>query len=59
MDKREFLKTTGTLVAGSLLSRVAGVAQPLLSAHQLGRQPDLQHRQLQSPATVDELRAAL
>ena len=60
MDKREFLKTTGTLVAGSLLSRVAGVAQstPAPRTNWAGNQT-YSTANLQSPATVDELRAAL
>ena len=60
MDKREFLKTTGTLVAGSLLSRVAGVAQPtpVPRTNWAGNQT-YSTANLQSPATVDELRAAL
>jgi xylitol oxidase len=64
MDKREFLKTTGALVAGSMLSRVALGAQ----GGQQTSQPAAGHRtnwsgnltystaNLQMPGSVDELR---
>ncbi|MGA7856340.1 MAG: FAD-binding protein [Terracidiphilus sp.] len=59
MNKREFLKSSGVLVAGSLLSRVAPSQQP--AAHRENWAGNLTYStdHLLTPASVDEVRQAV
>jgi len=59
MDKRDFLKTTGAAVAGTLLSRVAGAQQTAAHRTNWSGNQTYSTSNLQSPANVDEVRAAL
>jgi alditol oxidase len=55
MDKREFLKSTGVLVAGSLLQRVAATQQAAPRTNWSGNLT-FSTNNLQTPSSVDEVR---
>ncbi len=66
MNKREFLKTTGAMVAGTMLRRVAGgeqaagqIASPAAVRTNWAGNLTYGTNNLQTPATVDEVRAAV
>ena len=56
MDKREFLKSTGTLVAGTMLSRVAGGQQPSAPRTNWSGNLTYSTNRLHTPASIDEVR---
>jgi xylitol oxidase len=56
MDKRKFLKTTGALMAGSILSRVAIGQQAAAQRTNWSGNLTFSTNNLQSPGTVDEVR---
>lgn len=60
MNKREFLKTAGALVAGSVLQRVARGEQPVATPRtNWAGNLVYSTNNVQSPGTVDEVRAAV
>jgi xylitol oxidase len=56
MDKREFLKSTGALVAGTMLSRAAGGQQPSAPRTNWSGNLTYSTNQLHTPGSVDEVR---
>ena len=56
MDKREFLKATGALVAGSMLSRVVSGQQPVASRENWAGNITYSTDNLLTPGTVEEVR---
>ena len=58
MDKREFLKTTGAFVAGSMLSRAAG-AQSAAPRTNWSGNLTYGTDKLDTPGSVDAVRAAV
>jgi alditol oxidase len=59
MDKREFLKTTGGFVAGSVLSRVAGAQAAASPRTNWAGNLTFSTNKLDTPGSVDEVRAAV
>ena len=55
MDKREFLKTSGAFLAGTMLSPLASSEQQPRRADQLVRKLHLQHRPAAPAQTVEEV----
>jgi xylitol oxidase len=56
MNKREFLKSTGALVAGTMLSRVAGAQQSSAPRTNWSGNLTYSTNRLHTPASVDEVR---
>ena len=56
MDKREFLKASGAMVAGSMLSRVVPAQEPASSRHNWAGNITYSTDHVYTPQSVDELR---
>ena len=59
MDKREFLKTTGAIVAGSMLSRIAGAQSAAAPRTNWSGNLVYGTDKLDTPGSVDAVRAAV